>query len=431
MTGKIQPCDYVINLSRTKTKQLLFIEKFNEGKELRNLDRIKPNVQNTLFRLTYLLAIHYAKPQFNFFLRKENSQGFLNLADLSLSHAKSYICNHKQDRKENEAFGIISLSTLENHLKKLEGWGLIKRVRDTQRNHILLHPQLVEFTSKFDHLNDHYNQFIKYSLDSLLNENRAIQEEKKQILTPKYPNLETLNSKTVQAVENLKGISQSDSETKSGIDNCDLETSDLDTPKAKEIENCNEKKKEKNCAKKEKSQRDQFIISTIASLWSWIMSNLYQNYEYVSESQRQVFEQYCYDYFDHSGKTNLAVASDIKARLYSWKGWIDRDKRRFTPLPSGFFVKGDLEKFDKTHHWLRSTEARTFEKKDRAKYKKQVRAFKNIHENKELSFSEKIRQQKVLDNQMNLVRKRNPKVYKLFREEISLYLTGTETNTYQ
>lgn len=412
MKNTTAPCDYVINLSRSKTKQLQFIEKFNEGKELRDPERIKPNIQNTLTRLTYLLSKHYVKPQYNFFLRKENSQGFLNLADLSLSHAKSYVCNYSQNKSENEAFGIISLSTFENHLKKLEGWGLIIRKRETNKNHILIHPELIEFTSKFDHLNDNFRQFIKYPLNSLINENRALQEEKKQDLTPKYPNLETLNSKTVGAVEKLKGIVLSD-----------LENFYLDTPKAKILGSIDEEKKEKSCGKKEK-KRDPFVLNRVAALWSWILVNLYQNYDFVTESQKQVFENYCFDYFDNSGKNNLTVASDISARLWAWKNWVDRDDNRFTPLPSGFFIKGDLEKFDKTHHWLRSNEAKDLVKKDRAKYKKQVRAFKNIHENKDLSFSEKIRQQKFLDNQMNIIRKRNPKVYNLFRKEVSLYLTG-------
>ena len=116
MSENNTPCEIVIDTRKSTNKQLDFFAKYNFEKQLRDPERIKPALQRTLSRIVFLTAKHYTKPQYNFYLRAENCQGALNLPDLSLSETKSYVCNHKQGR---EAFGIISESTYENHLKKL------------------------------------------------------------------------------------------------------------------------------------------------------------------------------------------------------------------------------------------------------------------------------------------------------------------------
>lgn len=404
---KTEPCNYVVSTSKSKTKLMEFAQKFNHGKELRAADRLKPALQDTLSRLVFLLAKEYLKPHFNYFLKQENNNGYMNARDLALPHAKSYIANYSQ--KEGEVFKIVSVSTVRNHLKKLQSFGLIKLLQENSKNLILIHPDLIHFSSKFKHLDEQFRNHFDYPLENLYAENREFQENNAQTLPPKYPNQETLNSKTVSTVNNIKGIAS---------DN--LETSCLETPKTKH----GRETKEKSCAKKEKTKRETYIEQSILKLWSWIMLNLYTKdlYSYVSENQKEYFETYVRDYYENTSANPNQIHNNIVVRLAEWKKWVNKDKKnRFTPLPSNFFKYKDLNGFDKTHSWLKSKENREKENADKRKAKNFYRKFVRIQEDKNLSGSEKLKAQNKLLFGMNRMSKTNPVILKEFKQAIARY----------
>jgi hypothetical protein len=411
---KKQPCNYVVATSKSKTKLMLFAKEFNHGKELRAADRLKPALIDTLSRLVFLLAKEYLKPHFNYFLKQENNEGYMKGRDLALPHTKSYIANYSQ--KEGDAFKIVSTSTVRNHLKKLQSFGLIKLLPENSKTLILIHPDLIHFSSKFKHLDEQFRQFFDYPLENLYSGNREFQENNTQTLPPKYPNLETLNSKTVSDVHNIKGI-ESD----------DYETSCLETPKTKHPVTNGTETKEKSSAKKESTKREKYIEKSIVILWSWIMQHLYTKdiYSYVSESQKEYFETYMNDCYGNSSQSPNAIHSNIQLRLDVWNNWLRKDrKNRFTPLPSNFFKYKDIKGFDKTHSWLKSKKNREKESADRAKAKNFYRKFVRIQEDKDLTMSEKLKAQKKLYFGMNQVAKTNPAVLKEFKQAIEEYYNG-------
>lgn len=399
--------EHVINLSKTKSKIMDFTQKFNNKKDLRDKERLKPAIQQTLFRIVYLLAKHYVNPSQNWFLQKQNINGkFLSEQDLSLPHTKSYIANYNQE-KGNE-FKNISLSTVRNHIKKLEYFGLIKQVKANSKTLLIVHQELLAFNDNFDHLNDHFVNFFSYPLENLYAENKGLQEKKAQSLHPKYPNLETIKSITVCDVENLNDSSKNNTDTFY-----------LDTQQAKNRPQGNEEQKEK-VAPKRKSKRDLYIQQAVIRLWIWIEANLYAGqYDFISESQKDIAIEYLEQCFNNSPKSAVTVYSSLKDRLEMWKKW---KNRKFTSLPSSFFVHGNPHGFDQTKNWVTKRHEKQLKSKMKAKAKNHFRKFVRIMEDKQMDHHTRNKTIQGLHASMNRLRTKYPYLFEKYSLLVNNYL---------
>lgn len=411
---KKAPCEHVIVLSKTKSNVMDFVRKFNHGKDLRDKERLKPALQETLHRIIYLLAKQYVSPTANWFLQKKNINGtYLTDKDLALPHAKSYIANFNQ--QQGCEFKIVSVNTVRNHIQKLINFGLIKQVKSNSKTLLLVHPELLKFTPNFDHLNDHLNVFFGYPLKNLHNVNSAIQENKIQTLDTMYPNLETLNSITVSDVNN-SNIKEAS--------NHNLENSYLDTQQAETKKGVDEKKKEK-IAPKRKSLRDQYIQKTVIMLWLWVLENLLSNYSFVADSQKEIAIEYFTNEFQNTSKTAYQVHADLLERLEDWKKFVlsekNNKKKGFTPLPGRFFDPSNPHGFEKTKLWKHKKENKARKNKAVAKAKNHFRKYVRVTEDTNLSYKEKMDKIRGLEHSMNRLQHKHPYVHKLYVHLVNEY----------
>lgn len=417
-----------IELSRLRLHQV--IKKVNKSLDCSDKRRIKPNLTFTFSRLVYLLSKHYRELEYNQWIQPQYMET-LNELDLSLPHAISYIANN--DQTEGSEQRIWCKRTVENHLKRLEELGLIKRVRINSKTAILIHPELLFFTPSYQHLYEKLSGFFTNSWKCENTEKCSIQEIITKKVHTRYPTLETSIKSINAEVKMLKRRNLDSSlETDKRNYNSLLETITEETPKTKKPAKQPKKPLAPAGGKiSEKDAYEQQVQQYLQNLWVWMLKNCYteQNYSFIAKSERRYFNRFFKDKFATTGDHKKLYES-IKSRLRMWQKFLedceDNNRPFKTPLPSIFFDwrNRDSNSFNITKLYLVKEKTRlriiTLNKKSVTCFKK----FKAIQEDNTLKISEKIKEQKKISWSMNTHRKEAPSIVIAWEEKVSRYLTG-------
>lgn len=327
----------IINLKQTRKNLEQSLDYINEGLPLG--EQVRFQHLHTLSKIIYVQSLrlaHYAGIGTLY-------SNELKAEQIACNKPKCYLAKACQ----------VTSKTIQNHIKRLEEKGLIKRVNQDGRLLLIVHPLLLSITPKHEQIRRVLWEKFK-NINSQIN--RSLENNRGKTF-PTNNHSGNLNSQITSDVEMLKSPSH------------DVTSPDFqETQKAKHPVKKNKKEthpavETQEIRKQEAGGRgaaeQEFVEKQVQTIWRWCVENLYDDRDYLADSQQEYAIDFLTKTFDHKyGAAVYKHISHLRTRLYKWKKFVDKPSqiKRFTPLPNSFFNPDNIHGFAKTDLWIKEAE---------------------------------------------------------------------------
>lgn len=240
----------------------------------------------------------------------------------------------------------VNKRTILRHLDRLEEAGLIHRERKFQRLRLFINPNLIKFfeantyTPITQKLTDLFLQIEQKNSKISTTENQSIKKSKTTTCRIMYITGNNKISLIANNVSSGLNTAQSNSETQ-----ILLETQN----------NISESSKQQDTI----AARQQHIDQKALKLWAFAYENFYQphigpenTFTWFSIEQERKAINYFAAQLSRLQNHEIERGYQVHfTRLKLWKKFLDRDEKRFTPLPSIFFNPKNPQGYSITHVW--------------------------------------------------------------------------------